>query len=155
MINYISIFATGLLCIWSVYGPMVLKSDVDSCPRLSKRTLLRRTMTGLEEYEEAKAGRGLRVGQGLATRDGGRAIWQAEEVEPGWLLNTVLCDIVHSNVSLCIIYIIYVCMHVCMQLYIYIIYVYQAVRIIRISPCTGTDFPGGRAPRGGAEEVDE
>ena len=105
MINYISIFATGLLCIWSVYGPMVLKSDVDSCPRLSKRTLLRRTMTGLEEYEEAKAGRGLRVGQGLATRDGGRAIWQAEEVEPGWLLNTVLCDIVHSNVSLCIIYI--------------------------------------------------
>jgi hypothetical protein len=45
-------------------------------------------------------------------------------------------------------------MYVCNYIYIYI-YVYQAVRIIRISPCTGTDFPGGRGPRGGAEEVDE
>ena len=100
---------------------MVLKSDVDSCPRLSKRTLPRRTMTGLEEYEEAKAGRGLRVGQGLATRDGGRAIWQAEEVEPGWLLNTVLCDIVHSNVSLCIIY--NICVYACMYATIYMYYI--------------------------------
>ena len=36
----------------------ILESDETCRPRLSKRSLPRRAMTGLEEYEEAKAGPG-------------------------------------------------------------------------------------------------